>query len=72
MTSLPFATTWMELECIMRGELIQRNTNTYDFTHMWNLRNTTDKWWGKEKQTIEQTLNYTELRVARGEGGKTD
>ena len=40
---LPFATTWMELECIMLSEISQRKTNTNDFTHMWNLRNKTDE-----------------------------
>ena len=39
--SLPFATMWMELECIMLSEINQKNTN--DFTHMWNIRNKTDE-----------------------------
>ena len=34
---LPFATTWMELECVMLSEIRERQIS-YDFTHMWNLR----------------------------------
>ena len=44
---LPFATMWMELECIMLSEISQRKIS-YDFTHMWNLRNTTDEHRGRE------------------------
>ena len=45
---LPFATMWMELECIMLKEIRQRQI--YDFIPMWNLRNKTDKCGeGKEK-----------------------
>ena len=41
---LPFAMTWMELEYIMPSEVSQSEKDKYhDFTHMWNLRNKTDK-----------------------------
>ena len=36
-------TVWMDLENIMLSEISQsenqKKTNTYDFTHMWNLMN---------------------------------
>ena len=35
---LPFSITWMELEGIMLSEISQRKIS-YDFVHMWNLRN---------------------------------
>ena len=42
--------TWMELESIILSEISQRKTNaTYDFTHMWNLRNKTNDHWGKKE-----------------------
>ena len=31
---LPFATTWMELECIMLSEISHSERQMYDFTHM--------------------------------------
>ena len=33
---LPFATMWLELECIMLSEISQKKI--YYFTHIWNLR----------------------------------
>ena len=45
---LPFTTMWMELAGIMLGKISQMETNLYDFTHMWNLRNTTDEHRGRE------------------------
>ena len=33
---LPFATTWMELECVRLSEISQSEKNKY---HIWNLRN---------------------------------
>ena len=42
---LPFATTWMELEGIMLSKIRERQIS-YDFTHMWNLRNKTDELMG--------------------------
>ena len=44
---LPFAMTWMELECIMLSKISQSEKNKYDFTHMWNLRNKTDEHIGR-------------------------
>ena len=38
---LPFATTWMDLESIMLSEKVRYRQISYDFTHMWNLRNRT-------------------------------
>ena len=47
---MTFAMTWMELESIILSEISQRKTNaTYDFTHMWNLRNKTNDHWGKKE-----------------------
>ena len=43
---LPFATMWMELECIMLSKISQRKI-PYDFIHMWNLRNRTDEHMGR-------------------------
>ena len=46
---LPFATTWMELECIMLSKISQsKERQIYYFTHMCNLRNKTDEHRGKE------------------------
>ena len=46
---LPFATTWMELECIMLSEISQSEKDKYhDFIHMWNLRKKTDEHRGRE------------------------
>ena len=55
---LPFATIWIELECIMLSEISQKDK--YDFTHMWNLRNKTDEHTGaggekKGKQTTRHS-----------------
>ena len=45
----PFATTWMELECIVLSEISPSEKDKYhDFTHMWNMRNTTDDHRGRE------------------------
>ena len=47
----PFATTWVELECIMLSKISQseKDISCY-FTHMWNLRNSTDKHRGREEK----------------------
>ena len=46
---LPFATTWMELECIMLSEISKTEKDRYyDFTSMWNLRNKTDEHRGRK------------------------
>ena len=47
---LPFATMWMEVECIMISEINKSNRERqiYDFIHMWHLRNTTDEHRGRE------------------------
>ena len=42
--TLPFATMWMKLECIMLSEIRQ----IYDFTQMWNLIYKTDEYKGRE------------------------
>ena len=42
---LPFATTWMDLECIILSKISQTEKKIpYDFTYMWNPKN-------KNKQT---------------------
>ena len=48
---LSFATTWMELECIMPREIRERQTS-YDFTHMRTLRHKTDEHKGRETKII--------------------
>ena len=48
---LPFATTWMELERIMLSKIRERQIS-YDFTHMWNLRDKTDEHKGREAKII--------------------
>ena len=48
---LPFATTWAELErvlCAKQNKSCRERQISYDFTHMWNLRNTTDEHRGRE------------------------
>ena len=47
---LPFAKMWMELECIMLSEIITERQISYDFIHMWNLRNKTDEHCGQKKR----------------------
>ena len=47
---LPFATTWMELQCInaKRNKSARERQIPYDFAHMSNLRNSTDECRGRE------------------------
>ena len=46
---LPFAMTWMELECIMLSEISQSEKNKYHMISlMWNLRNKIDEYRGRE------------------------
>ena len=46
---LPFATMWKELKCIMLSKVSRSEKDKlYDFTHIWNLRNTTDEHREKE------------------------
>ena len=46
---LPFATTWLEPECIMLCEISQSEKDKYHMTSlMWNLRNKTDERRGGE------------------------
>ena len=49
---MPFATMCIELECIMLSEIRQRKTNINDFTCIWNLRNKTDEYKGREAKMI--------------------
>ena len=45
---LPFAMTWMELECIMLSEISQSEKDKYHMiTLMWNLRKKTDEHMGR-------------------------
>ena len=61
---LPFATTWMELECIMLSEIKERQK--YAFTHMRTLRDKTDEHKGKKNiktgkgDKTEETHKYGE------------
>ena len=41
--TLPFVTTWMDLEGIMLSEISQTEKNKYYFTYMWNLKNKTNE-----------------------------
>ena len=44
-----FATTWMKLECIMLSKMSQAKRQVpYDFTYMWNLKNSTKEHRGRE------------------------
>ena len=61
----PFGRTWMDLEGIMLSEIRERQM-LYDFTHMWNLRNKTNR---KKIQTKKQTLNYREQTDGYQRGG---
>ena len=65
---MPFATPWMDLERIMLSET---SLMPYDFTHMWNLRNKTNK--KKKKETKKKkTLKYrkqTGVCQKESEGG---
>ena len=47
---LPSATKWMELEVIMLSEISQSEKDTYDFTHMWNLKNIIDEHRGRKEK----------------------
>ena len=42
---LPFATTWMEIE---QNRSVRERQISYDFTHVWNLRNKGDEHRGRE------------------------
>ena len=45
----PFATMWMELECIMLSEISQSEKDKYHvISLMWNSRNTADEHRGGE------------------------
>ena len=47
--NLDIVTTWMELEGIMLSKISQSEGQiSYDFTRMWNLRNSIDEHRGRE------------------------
>ena len=48
---LPFATTQMQVECILRSEIREKQIS-YDFTHVWNLRHETDEHKGRDAKRI--------------------
>ena len=58
---LPYATTWMEPESVMLTE-IRKKPMSYNFTHLWDLRNQTNKQRAKmrQSQSKKQTLNHRE------------
>ena len=45
---LPFATMWMDLECIMLSKISESERDKYMISLMWNLRNKTDEHRGRE------------------------
>ena len=47
----PFASTWMDLEGIMLSEIIRERHLSYSFTHMWNIRNSTEDHRGRDGKT---------------------
>ena len=71
---LPFAIMWMELQCIMLSDKSVRERQiSYDFTHMWNLRNKTNEQ-REKKERHRETRNRlliieNRLVVAGGEVG---
>ena len=46
--NLPFATTRMELESLMLGEISQTERQILYITYMWNLKNKTSEYNNKE------------------------
>ena len=66
---LPYATTWINLN---ETKPVRERQIPYDFTHMWDLRNKTNKY-RKKRQTNKKArlLNAeNKLVVARGEVGE--
>ena len=54
-----WATTWMELECIMLSEISQSEKDEYYMiSRMWNLGNRTEREREGERETKKQTLTY--------------
>ena len=57
----------------MLSEISHRKANTYDFTHMWNLRHKTNEQRGKkrEREIKKQILHYREQTdgYQKGESG---
>ena len=62
--------TWMVLESIMLREIRERQI-LYDFIHMWNLRNKTNKQRKskRKRQTKKQTLNHRKQTDGYQRGG---
>ena len=72
---LPFATMWVELECIMLSEIsqVRERQIPFDFTHMWNLRNKIDEHMGRggnrrQGNKLQESLKNTE-QTGLMEGG---
>ena len=71
---LPFATMWMEVECIMLSKISQSEKDKYMISLMWNLRYKTDEHRErKNKIKTERKANHkrllnteNKLRVAAG------
>ena len=59
---LPFATTWMDLECITLSEKVREWQILYVITYMWNLKKV--KWMTITKQ--KQTHVYENKLVVTG------
>ena len=69
---LPFATAWVEPECIILSKISQCKERQipYDLTHMSNLRSKTDEHRGgrEEKETNYERLVKTNWRLMEGGG----
>ena len=49
---LPFAMTWIELDCVMLSEISQpeKRKISYALTHRWNLRKKTDEYLRRKRK----------------------
>ena len=63
--NLPFATTRMELESLMLGEISQTERQILYITYMWNLKNKTSEYNNKATDSQIQRTNQ-QLPVGRG------
>ena len=58
---LPFATMWMELECVMLSETCQSEKDKCMISLMWNVRNKTDENMGRGQEKRRVVTNYMSL-----------
>ena len=64
--TLPFATTWMDLETIMLSEISQRKTKLYHL--MWALKNNINTNESIYKTEADSQTYDTNLRLLKGKG----